>query len=133
MKKTLAIVFTVLVIASLCVSITACGGGVEGTYKFSSMKMDMGGVTITIEADKPATIAGTEVTIKADAITLTVNKDNTFEMKGEIMGESASQKGTWENKDGKLLLTAEGEAIEATIDGNTLTLSMDGQTITFKK
>lgn len=133
MKKTVALILIVVVAVALCVSLTACGGGFEGTYKFSSMKMDMGGVSVTIEAGKPSTIMGTEFTIEADAIILTVNKDNTFEIKGEMMGESMEQKGTWEMKDGKLLLTAEGETAEATVKGNTLTMEQDGAVITYKK
>lgn len=133
MKKTLAIVLTLMLAATLCVGLIACNSGVEGTYKFKSMKMDLGAIKMDIEAGKEVDLMGTKMTVEADAYVLTINADNTLKFEVNFMGETASIEGTWEQKDGKILLTMEGETTEATLSGNTLSFTQDGMELKLAK
>ena len=47
--------------------------------------------------------------------------------------ESMSEEGTWEEKDGKLTLTADEVPVEASLDGDTITIEEDGSKMVFKK
>ncbi len=93
-----------------------------GTYKLVSYKMEAGGVKIEMEPGKEYN----GVTLTEDSIVLTINKDKTFIMKTDMMGQSAEENGTWEQRDGKYYLTATNNGVEETIvvtlDGNNLTL-----------
>lgn len=66
-------------------------------------------------------------------VTLTINEDGTFKLDMSAMGESESQEGTWEEKDGKITLKAEGETIEGTYADGLVTLSEEGMSLVFKK
>ena len=68
------------------------------------------------------TVSVGEEGITEDFAVLEVKEDNTFTMSTMMGGSPVS--GTWEEKDGKLVLTAEGQSIEATLDGDKLTMSM---------
>ena len=135
MKKVITLIVSALMLVSLCACLTACSANYVGTYHFEKMSMDMGGMSMDVEAGKE--FQG--VTIKEDAIVLKVNDDNTWSFEMNIMGSAQTQKGTWEVKDGALQLKDEatGEVQSVKKDGDKLVMSanQDGAsaTITFKK
>lgn len=117
-----------VVFAVLLVCMAACSTGITGTYKFSSMSMNQGGLSVEVKAGEE--FMGVKIT--EEAYSLTVNEDNTWTMKVNV-GEEFTQSGTWEEKDGKYLFSAEGESMEVTLSGNTLTFEQDGAKIVLKK
>ena len=117
-----------VVFAVLLVCMAACSTGITGTYKFSSMSMNQGGLSLEVKAGEE--FMG--VTITEEAYSLTVNEDNSWTMKVNV-GEDFTQSGTWEEKDGKYLFSAEGKSMEVTLSGNTLTFEQDGAKIVLKK
>ncbi len=128
MKKAVKGLLAAIVFLTLCLCMAACSKGITGTYKFSSMSMQQGGMAVEVKAGE----AFMGVTITEDAYTLTVNEDNTWTMKVN-MGEEMTQSGTWEEKDGKYLFTNNGESMEVSLDGNTLTFEQEGMKIVLKK
>lgn len=130
MKKTITIVLSAITMVILSVFIAACSSSVTGTYKFSSMSMSEGAVNVEIKAGE----SYMGVTVGEDAYVLTMNGDNTWEMKVNL-GEKMTEKGTWEEKDGKYLLKSENdtETITATLDGKTITFEQDGMKLVLKK
>lgn len=131
MKKFIAAMVSAIATLALCICLAACSSGVAGTYKFSSVKMTDGTTTVEYKAgDKYFN----DVLLNEDSFVLTMNDDNSWELKQDI-GMTATQKGTWEEKEGKyyLTVTEQNRVMEATFDGNTVTLSMDGTTVVLKK
>ena len=127
MKKTIAsVILTALATMILCVCLTACSSNIAGTYKFYSMKGDMGGVSIDVKVgDK---LMGM-ITLTEDYMVLTINEDNTATMK---TGET-TMNGKWSKEDGKYYLEFDGEKQEIQISGNKLTMSQDGTELVLKK
>lgn len=128
MKKVVKGLLAAVVFLTLCICMAACSKGITGTYKFSSMSMNQGGLSVEVKAGE----AFMGFTITEDAYTLTVNEDNTWTMTVN-MGTATTQNGTWEEKDGKYMFTVDGESIEVTLDGNTLTFEQEGAKIVLKK
>ncbi len=131
MKKFIEAVVSALAALALCICLAACSSGVAGTYKFSSMKVENGSTTVEIKVGEK--YMGV-IVLDEDSFVLTMNDDNTWEMKTTV-GMNATQTGTWEEKEGKYYLSAKDETdvLEATLDGKTITLSMDGTTVILKK
>lgn len=131
MKKVIAGITAGVATLLLCIFMAACSSSFTGTYKFYSMSMNMGGVSVNYEVGKEYM----GMTISEDAYKLTINDDNTWTMEMSMMGTETTTKGTWEEKDGKYYLSAEGESvtIEATLDGNKLTFEQEGTKVTLKK
>ncbi len=131
MKKVFAGILMSVVTVAFCIFMAACSSSFSGTYKFNSMSMDAGGVSINYEVGKEYN----GVTFNEDMITLTVNDDNTWSMSTQMMGANETTEGTWEEKDGKYYLTAEGEseAIEVTVVGKKITFEQDGAKVVLKK
>ncbi len=128
MKKVIASIVTVIAVFALCLTLAACSTGIAGTYKFESMSMDQGGLKIELKVGE----SYMGVSLSEDAIVMTVKDDNTFEIKMN-MGDETTETGTWEEKDGKYYLTADGETIEVALDGNTLKFEMEGMKLVLKK
>lgn len=136
MKKKIAVIALIAMIAVMAISLVACSNA-TGTYKFESMEMSMGGMSVKLEAGKEVDFMGQKVTVNADAMTLELKSDKTYEVKGGIMGQEMNETGKWEEKDGKIILEMDDEKVEATLKDGILTFKMDmeGQsvTISFKK
>lgn len=90
--------------------------------------MSQGGISIEIKAGQEYM----GIKVSEDAYSLVVKDDNTFELKAN-MGTSVTEKGTWEEKDGKYIFTADGESMEVKLDGNVLSFEMDGMKLELKK
>ena len=131
MKKVIAGMMMSVVAVALCVFMAACSTTFSGTYKFQSMSMSGDGVEINYEVGKEYM----GVTFTEDVMTLTVNEDNTWTMTTKMMGSSQTANGTWEEKDGKYYLTAEGETdvMEVTVNGNKITFEQEGAKVVLKK
>ncbi len=128
MKKVFAALASSLAIVALCACLAACSTSITGTWKFHKASGTVQGLEVNYEVGKE--INGVKIT--EDFIVLTINEDNTFEMKMATMGEN-TQKGTWEEKDGKYYLTVEGESVEMTLNGTTLSFEQEGMKLELKK
>ncbi len=131
MKKVIAGILMSVATVALCMFMAACAASFGGTYKFYSMSMNSGGVSINYEVGKEYM----GVTFTEDIFTLTVNDDNTWTMTTKLTGSNVTVNGTWEEKDGKYYLTADGEKdeIEVTVDGNKITFEQEGAKVVLKK
>lgn len=126
MKKVVTAVTALFAAVMLSVVMAACTSSFAGTYKFSSMEMNMSGVTTTITAG--GEFMG--VTISEDYFVLVADEDGTFSIASEY---TDNEVGTWEQSGSQITLTADsGESISATLSGKELTLSMteDGISMT---
>lgn len=120
MKKILVVVAT-LILVMTCAMMVACGG-VEGTYKFSSMTY---GET-TVKAGEE--FEGQK--ISADDMVIVIEKDGVLKMKEG--GEEIT--GTWKAVEGdKYDLTINGSTESVTISGGKITMEMSGRTLVFEK
>lgn len=128
MKKVLAAVVSSLAAVVLCVCFAACSTSITGTWKFHKASGTVQGIEVSYEAGKE--MNGVKIT--EDFVVLTINEDNTFEMKMAMMGEESTT-GTWEEKDGKYYLTVEGESVEMTLNGTTLSFEQEGMKLELKK
>lgn len=132
-KKIAVAIVAAFAAALLAVAFAACTASYAGTYKFSSMSVDMGGVSVEyVAGEKFLGVAITE-----DAFVLEIKDDNTWTMTANFLGETEITEGTWRS-DGGLVLVAESDSeIVVRVDGNTLVMTQteDGTTasITFKK
>lgn len=124
MKKTLAAF--ILALTVFCTLFAACGSNPVGIWKFKSMTGEYGGVAVDYKAgDKMNGVSLTE-----NFCVIEIKEDKTFTM--TLFGEKM-EGGTWEEKDGKLLLTADGVVSEAKVSGKTLEMNEEGFKITLKK
>lgn len=112
----------------LCVCFAACSTGITGTWKFHKASGTVQGIEVNYEAGKE--MNGVKIT--EDFVVLTINEDNTFEIKMAMMGEESAT-GTWEEKDGKYYLTVDGESMEVTLNGTTLSFEQEGMKLELKK
>ena len=135
MKKSFAAKVVSLMLVLVCVlGLMACGdkkkSDAVGTYGIQ--KVEMNGVSMDLE--QLAAVMSTESGEGdlSSIVTLTINEDGTFKLDMSAMGESESQEGTWEEKDGKITLKAEGETIEGTYADGLVTLSEEGLSLVFK-
>jgi hypothetical protein len=117
MKKILAGIFTALTTIILCLVIAGCSSSVAGTYKFESMTTTVGETSTTVKV-------GDEYsgkTLTADYMVYELKSDNTFSATYE--GSTTATTGTWEEKDGKVILTVGTTTAEFTYSNNKLTMS----------
>lgn len=128
MKKVLAAVVSSLAAVVLCVCFAACSTSITGTWKFHKASGTVQGIEVNYEAGKE--MNGVKIT--EDFVVLTINENNTFEMKMAMMGEESAT-GTWEEKDGKYYLTVDGESMEVTLNGTTLSFEQEGMKLELKK
>ena len=117
MKKLLTIMAAAL-LAICCFGLVACGGGVEGTYKFKSMTA--GGETYAVGDVAPWGEEGE--TISADCIVLELKADGVVAYTTTMGGEPQALEGTW---------TQDGNAITITIAGDAQTFTLEGKTLSY--
>jgi Zn/Cd-binding protein ZinT len=116
MKKFKVFLVSLLTIVMSLFCFASCG--VEGTYKFESLTVQLIGTTTIKVGDE---YLGQEVT--EDFMTITLNKDNTVSFSRD--GEDSD--GTWEKgEDGHIIITVGGMEIDAVKDGKKLTFSYSG-------
>lgn len=129
MKKVLATVLVAVMISALALTLVACSP--TGVYKFETLSISYGAINYEYAAGEK--VQG--VSIDADAIILTLNKDGTYVFQSHFPGWEVDESGTWE-KDGDVIIFDDG-AYEAEIDGKTLILEIDEEgadiEITLKK
>jgi sucrose-6-phosphate hydrolase SacC (GH32 family) len=116
MKKILAGIFTALTTIILCLVIAGCSSSVAGTYKFESITTTVGETSTTVKVGDE--YGGT--TLTADYMVYELKSDNTFT---GTMGGSETSTGTWEEKDGKVIITVDSTPVEFTFSNNKLTMT----------
>ena len=126
MKKFMSVLLVGL-FAIMCFALTGCGKDLEGTYKFSKLEYEEGGMNVTVKAGEQ--FMGM-MTLSEDYVKITLNEDGTvvMVMQGEII------EGTWEKgDDGEVELTIDGDTQTCKCDGDKLVMEEDGAKITLKK
>ena len=117
----------------LAISFAACGNA-AGTYKFSSMEVDMGGMKVSVTAGE----AFMGMTITEDAFVLELKDDNTWTMSVNFGGATDVTEGEWSAEGSTVTLTDDsGVSQSGKLDGKNFILSseVEGMTasITFTK
>ena len=117
----------------LAISFAACGNA-AGTYKFSSMEVDMGGMKVSVTAGE----AFMGMTITEDAFVLELNDDNTWTMSVNFGGATDVTEGEWSAEGSTVTLTDDsGVSQSGKLDGKNFILSSDVEgmsaSITFTK
>ncbi|MCI8514586.1 MAG: hypothetical protein HFI93_08200 [Lachnospiraceae bacterium] len=113
-------------------SLAACGkktskSSAAGTYNLQ--EISAAGITMNME-DLKATLGDAA---KDLTFAIVLGEDGKFSLDMTAFDPSLSLEGTWEEKDGSIALTADGETINAPLKDGTLTLEADGTSMTFKK
>ncbi len=128
--KRLFLLLFICVIATFSLLLTACGGKVEGTYKFKTLSYQEGGMTIELEAGEK--FMGM-ITLTEDFAVLTLNADGSAVMTMKADGEETSI-GTWTKAEkGKIVLTFDGESQTVACDGKKIEIETDGVKAVLKK
>ncbi|MDY6023475.1 MAG: hypothetical protein SPJ19_01530 [Candidatus Borkfalkiaceae bacterium] len=128
--KRLFLLLFICVIATFSLLLTACGGKVEGTYKFKTLSYQEGGMTIELEAGEK--FMGM-ITLTEDFAVLTLNADGSAVMTMKADGEETSI-GTWTKAEkGKIVLTFDGESQTVACDGKKIEIETDGVKVVLKK
>ena len=117
----------------LAISFAACGTA-AGTYKFSSMEVDMGGMKVSVTAGE----AFMGMTITEDAFVLELKDDNTWTMSVNFGGTTDVTEGEWSAEGSTVTLTDDsGVSQSGKLDGKNFILSSDVEgmsaSITFTK
>ena len=136
MKKlrTLTIALCVALVACACCMMTACTKpNFAGTYKFESMHMVSGGMTLDYAVGQEITPG---VAITEDFMVLELREDGTAALISQLANTNVE--GTWTAKDNKTItLTFYEDSQDCACDGTTLTMAEDEDgvtsSITFKK
>ena len=129
MKKFLTVISAAIAAVVIAVLFAACAANYAGTYKFDSMKMDMGGAIIEVKAGEE--FSG--MTLTEDFMVLEIKDDETWTMTMN-MGGANSESGTWTtNSEGIVLKDSSGEEVVGKLSGNllTITMSQDGMSATY--
>ena len=128
--KRLFLQLLICIITTFSLLLTACGGNVEGTYKFKKLSYQESGVTIELEAGEK--FMGM-ITLAEDFATITLNADGSAVMMMKADGEQTST-GTWTKaEDGKIVLTFDGEPQTVTCDGKKIEVETDGIKLVLEK
>ncbi len=131
MKKFVAVIVTVLMLASLCTFLTGCSASYEGTYVLESVTKIDGAVTKKYVVGE--TYGG--ATLKQEATILKVKKDKTWYLEIQMpeLNMSDISTGTWKVVDGNLILTDEvKETIKVTQENGKLTFDNGANAISTK-
>ena len=128
--KKLFLKLFICVIAMFSLLLTACGGNVEGTYKFKKLSYQEGGITIELEAGEK--FMGI-MTLSEDFAVLTLNANGSAVMSINAEGEETST-GTWTKaEEGKIVLTFDGESQTVACDGKKIEIEEDGIKLVLEK
>ncbi len=128
--KRLFLQLLICVIATFSLLLTACGGNVEGTYKFKKLSYQESGMTIELEAGEK--FMGM-ITLSEDFAVLTLNADGSAVMTMKANGEETST-GTWTKaEDGKIVLDFTGEAQTVSCDGKKIEIETEGVKLVLEK
>lgn len=120
----------ICVIVAFSLLLTACGGTVEGTYKFKKLSYQEGGIAIELKAGE--NLMGM-ITLSEDFFVLTLNADGSAVMTMRAVDEETST-GTWTKaEEGKIVLTFDGELQTVTCDGKKIEMEADGAKLLLEK
>ena len=128
--KKLFLKLFICVIAMFSLLLTACGGNVEGTYKFKKLSYQEGGITIELEAGEK--FMGM-MTLSEDFAVLTLNANGSAVMTINAEGEETST-GTWTKaEEGKIVLTFDGESQIVACNGKKIEIEEEGRKLVLEK
>ncbi len=120
--KKLFLKLFICVIVTFSLSLTACGGNVEGTYKFKKLSYQEGGMAIEMEAGEK--YMGM-ITLSEDFVVLTLNADGSAIMTMNTNGEETFT-GTWTKaEEGKIVLTFYDQPKTVVCDGKRIEIEFD--------
>ena len=136
MKKVIVLVAAMLM-AITCSLFVACGGGIEGTYKVKSVKIN--GTVYEIGDEVPELGE-----LKEDTFKIEIKADKTFSFTEKVPGQAGDMEytfnGTWEVKEGEAdvyvaHIDDDGDSwdFEVTIKDGQMTFDMNGVEVTLKK
>lgn len=113
-------------------SLAACGkkdsgSSAAGTYNLQEIAA--AGVTMNID-DLKESLGDAAADLN---LSLILNEDGKFTLDMTAFDPTMSMDGTWEEKDGSIELTVDGETVSATYKDGTITLEESGTSMTFKK
>lgn len=120
-----------LVLALTCfLCLVACGGGsdsVAGTYKFKTLEMQ----GLSLNMDDLIKQSGMDPSsVKME---LVLDKDGSFELNVDALGEGTNQKGTYKVSGSNLTMTVDGSDLKASLKNGVITIEEDGLKMTFAK
>ena len=128
--KRLFLQLFICVIAMFSLLLTACGGNVEGTYKFKKLSYQEGGITIELEAGEK--FMGM-MTLSEDFAVLTLNANGSAVMTINAEGEETST-GTWTKaEEGKIVLTFDGESQIVACNGKKIEIEEEAIKLVLEK
>lgn len=113
-------------------SLAACGkkdsgSSAAGTYNLQEISAS--GVTMNME-DLKASLGDAAKDLD---FAIVLGEDGKFSLDMTAFDPSMSLEGTWEEKDGSIELTVDGETISASLKDGVLTMEEEGTSLTFKK
>ncbi len=130
MKKFSKMLSLVLVLACM-LTLVACGGGNDtaaaGTYKLETIEMQ--GMTMNLEE----LAAAAQVDADSFKVELVLNSDGSFKLDMDAIDPTTSMEGTWKSKGNNVVMTVDGETVEAPLKDGVITMAEDGMSMTFKK
>lgn len=139
MKKKIAAIILIALIAVTCLGLAACkpASGKKspaGIYELYSIKGDIfgDGNTATFIAGLPSEVNGIAITIQANAMSLTLYTDNTFVMQGDLLESTLKEEGTWTYENNELSMTIDDETEKVAFENGMITLSEGEMEIKFK-
>ena len=130
MKKFSKMLSLVLVLACM-LTLVACGGGNDtaaaGTYKLETIEMQ--GMTMNLEE----LAAAAQVDADSFKVELVLNSDGSFKLDMDAIDPTTSMEGTWKSKGNNVVMTVEGETVDAPLKDGVITMAEVGMSMTFKK
>ena len=133
MKKKLMWLMALAVMVVSVFALVACGSSKAGTYKFYSLKVEQGGVSVELKAGEK--FMGF-MTLSEDVMVVELKEDGTVTVSSSMGGSAEVETGTWkenEEDSGKIDITIGGETETFECNGKELRMVQDGIEFTLKK
>ena len=131
MKKVFSFMLAICLIIPCAMFFVACGENPAGTYQVTSVSF--GSISITREQYEAMSDTEKEDYSTVFEMKMALNEDGTVT---QILGEETEDNGTWEFKDGKIVITTADTpiaTISAEYKDNSFTMEMMGTTVVYSK
>lgn len=128
MKRVTKTLAALLIALCAVAAFAGCGKkNVSGTYKFESMKTEVGGISAELKVGEK--YMGL-ITLSEDFMTYILNEDGTVEIKAL---DTPAAKGTWELNGSELSVTVGAITTKGECNGKTIVIAQDGNMLTLRK